>query len=53
MGSPKGSMVLDQEKLSSSQSVNYRLRIWVKKGSVISDLNSTYAVRVKVNGKAI
>ena len=53
LGSPKGSMVLDQEKLSSSQSVNYRLRIWVKEGSVISDPNSTYAVRVKVNGKAI
>lgn len=52
LGSPAKSMILDKVSLSSNQVDNYRLRIWVKEGAVITDPNATYKVRVNVYGKA-
>ena len=52
LGSPAKSMILDKVSLSSNQVDNYRLRIWVKEGAVITDSNATYKVRVNVYGKA-
>ncbi len=52
LGSPAKSMVLDKVSLSSDKVDNYRLRIWVKEGAVITDPSATYKVRVNVYGKA-
>lgn len=52
LGSPAKSMVLSKFSLSANQVDNYRLRIWVKEGAVITDPNATYKVRVNVYGKA-
>lgn len=52
LGSPAKSMVLNKSSLSTSQVDNYRLRIWVKEGAIITDSNATYKVRVNVYGKA-
>ncbi len=52
LGSPAKSMVLNKSSLSTSQVDNYRLRIWVKEGAIITDPNATYKVRVNVYGKA-
>ena len=52
LGSPAKSMVLGKFSLSANQVDNYRLRIWVKEGAVITDPNATYKVRVNVYGKA-
>lgn len=52
LGSPVKSMVLDKVSLSSDKVDNYRLRIWVKEGAVITDPSATYKVRVNVYGKA-
>lgn len=52
LGSPAKSMILDQVSLSSDQTINYRLRMWVREGAVITNSNATYIVKVKVYGKA-
>lgn len=52
LGSPAKSMVLDQVSLSSNRTINYRLRLWVRDGAVITNPNAIYTVRVKVYGKA-
>ena len=52
LGSPAKPMVLSKFSLSANQVDNYRLRIWVKEGAVITDPNATYKVRVNVYGKA-
>lgn len=52
LGSPAKSMVLGKFSLSANQVDNYRLRIWVKDGAVITDLSANYKVRVNVYGKA-
>ena len=52
LGSPAKSMILNEVSLSSDRVDNYRLRIWVREGAIISDSNSTYKVRVNVYGKA-
>lgn len=52
LGSPAKSMVLGKFSLSANQVDNYRLRIWVKDGAVITDPNANYKVRVNVYGKA-
>ena len=53
LGSPAKSMVLDKVSLSSNQVDNYRLRIWVREGAIITDPGATYTVRVNVYGKAV
>lgn len=53
LGSPAKSMVLDKVSLSSNRIDNYRLRIWVREGAIITDPAATYTVRVKVYGKAV
>ena len=45
-------MILDQVSLSSDRTVNYRLRLWVREGAIITNPNATYTVKVKVYGKA-
>ena len=52
LGSPAKSMVLGKFSLSTNQVDNYRLRIWVKDGAVITDPSANYKVRVNVYGKA-
>jgi hypothetical protein len=52
LGSPAQSMILDQVSLSSDRTVNYRLRLWVREGAIITNPNATYTVKVKVYGKA-
>lgn len=52
LGSPAKSMVLGKFSLSANQVDNYRLRIWVKDGAVITDSSANYKVRVNVYGKA-
>lgn len=52
LGSPAKSMILNEVNLSSDHVDNYRLRIWVREGAIITDPNSTYKVRVNVYGKA-
>lgn len=52
LGSPTKSMVLGKFSLSANQVDNYRLRIWVKEGAVITDPSANYKVRVNVYGKA-
>ena len=52
LGSPAKSMVLSKVSVSANQVDNYRLRIWVKEGAIITDPNATYKVRVNVYGKA-
>lgn len=52
LGSPAKSMILDKVSLTSDKVDNYRLRIWVKEGSIITDPNASYKVRVNVYAKA-
>lgn len=52
LGSPAKSMVLDKVKVSSKRVDNYRLRLWVREGAVITDPSASYTVSVKVYGKA-
>lgn len=53
VGTPSKSMVLNKVSLSSDKVDNYRLRIWLKEGTVLTEPNPTYAVSVNVYGKAI
>ena len=51
LGSPAQSMILYKNSLPGSAVENYRLRLWVKEGAVITDPTATYTVEVKVYGK--
>lgn len=51
LGSPAQSMILYKNSLPGSAVENYRLRLWVKEGAIITDPTATYTVEVKVYGK--
>ncbi len=47
---PKGNMLLTTGKSSKTENIQYRLRMWVKKDTVLTDKSKTFIVRVQVKG---
>ena len=51
IGTEAGSMLLYSDSFSKSDTVNYRLRMWVADDAILDNTQKTFAVRVSIKAK--